>query len=119
MLNHSPFDSKKIRKLLLISIAGNIIFLLTYEILAVTIGTGAFGILIFLISLSALNILSLIIDIRTYLKLKNPDPLKIISSIQYTSILEIGTAATGNIISLITGVLILTNLEKFSETLKN
>ncbi len=56
-------------------------------------------------------------DMRTFVKLKNPDQSKIINTIQFTSIIEIGTTATGNIISLITGVLILTNMEKFKDTL--
>lgn len=111
--NHSPIDTKKIKKLLLISITGNIIFLLTYEITAII--NGASGVFCFLVFLPFLNIISLVMDIRTYLKLRNPEPEKIISSLQFTSILEIGTTATGNIISLVTGVMIMTKLEQANE----
>src|SRR5437763_372219 len=112
LTNHSPFNAKKIRKLLVISMMGNIIFILAYEILAVIVGIGTYGVFCFLVFLPILNILSLIMDIRAYFKLKNPDPEKIIGTLQFTSILEIGTTATGNIISLVTGVLIMTNLKK-------
>jgi hypothetical protein len=114
MFNHSPFDSKKIKKLLLISIAGNIIFLFAYEIIALVVGIGTYGVFCFLVFLPVLNVISLIMDLRAYFKMKNPVPDQIISTLQFTAILEIGTTATGNIISLITGVLILTNLEKAS-----
>jgi len=98
---------------------GNILFILAYGTVAVLARNGNNMLFCFLAFLPVLNIVCFIMDLRTYSKLNNPDPMKIIGTIQFTAILEIGTTATGNIISLITGVLIMAKLEKVEEIKKS
>jgi hypothetical protein len=91
----------------LISAILNIIFALTWIVYTVALGAITCGIMCVFGFIPVINIIACIMDFITYSKLNNQNQTGTFGTIQFTAIFDIITVLTGNIASMIFGIIAL------------
>lgn len=108
LLNIMPSELNTSKTFFLISGIVNILVLLGWGGTTIIGGIATCGFGCLLGAIPIINVVCCILDFMAYNKLNSMNKPGIISTMQYTAIMEIVTIITGNVVSTIFGILILT-----------